>query len=336
MTLLPEFRQQLLAAAAEQARPGTRGGFARRALHLPRLPRLATPVAAAASILVVIAVAAAALLTIGHTHDQTTEPATHAITAHTRAQLIGELGVLRHGHAPAKLTQRSLFGEQGPGSRRNLTGSEPIPGLVGGASLRLDRSLARVVHVDGYTVTLLPVDQRGHGTRLVATVNWPSGTGLWNARGSILAPVAPVAIAHHGSNDVEYATGNANKAIVIVPDGVARVRLSQIRPAFGHDRTPTAIAGTSGPVRDNVALVTLPGVTPAAFHRTAQTLPQHGGIFRSHHCAMTEEITFVQATARMTWLNASGAAIRSMTVPIGLDAHSSFDPPRPLKGCHRH
>jgi hypothetical protein len=348
MTLMPEFRDQLLTAASRQVPTGS--APVRSARPARPLGRLRTPLGAVASILVVITIAVAALLTLGHGHraDTVVGPSAAArdeVTA-TRAQLLHELGVLRGGHAPVTLSQGFLIGTRGPGSRRNVTGTAPLPGLSSRGPVRLDRSLVRILRPDGYTVALLPVVYARPGgssltgthrtTGLASIVEWPKGRGLWNARSSVSGPVTPSAIAAHGSTDVEYVNGSVNRAFVIVPDGVAHVELSDFRltgSAATGDPAAT-IAAASAPVHHNVATITLRGVTPAAFHRTANALPEHGGIFRSHHCRMTSEVSFVSASARMTWTSATGSTIRTITVPIGLDAFSSFDPGQPLAGCH--
>jgi len=330
MTLLSEFREQLLEAATDRARSprvSGRSGATRREWRRAR-----TPIAAATSVLVVIAVVAVALLTLGHAGaDRSSTPGGQrgrAIgsghgggVAATRTQLLSELGVLRRGHAPARPSgyyQHSL----------SLTGPRDS-----GTPPVVDRSLVRIVRTGGYTVALLPATD-GHTTGLAMTVHWPKGTGLWNAEFEIDDPVSPTAIARRGINDVEYVTGAVNRAVFVVPDGVARVQLSRFQLAHADGRSRVTIAAASGLVHDNVALITLRGVTPAAFDRTSRTLPHKGGIFRQRHCRVVSLLDFVPASAQLTWWSAGGNRIRTTRIRVTLDAYSTQAPPNFLPSCH--
>ncbi len=115
MTLMPEFRRQLLEAAAN--RPDERGRW-HSGLGLPRFgltrlrPRPGSPIAATVSILVVVAVVAVAL-TIGRAHRGVGVPSGQRNSgvpgvATARAQLLGELGALRRGPASKLATHLSL------------------------------------------------------------------------------------------------------------------------------------------------------------------------------------------------------------------------------------
>jgi hypothetical protein len=335
MSLMPEFRRQLLEAAATPPHERARR---RAGLGLPRLrlaggrPRLGASIAVAASILVVVAVGAV-VLTIGRAHRSADIPGAQRDrgvpgVAAARAQLLGELGALRSGHASKAAT--------------GLV--PPMP------SVQIDRSLARTVTTRGYDVTLIPVSRavRGSGssrrtTGLVVVVqgpNVPSGfPALGNGTITFSNPVSPATIARQGTIIVMYVSGSLNRAVVIVPDGVTRVELSRFVPDRRSGPRLAAIAPASASVNDNVAVIPLPDVTAAALHQTQQTVRGHGGLFSSHHCRVSAALYFVPVSARMTWWRrtATGSATQTTTVRTSLSGYSTtLLPPSPCRrSSHR-
>ncbi len=320
MTLMPEFRRELLEAAASRAhQPGRR----HPRFGLPR-PRLGAPIAVAASILVVVAVAAA-VLTLGRSHHGAGTPGGQRSgsevpgVAVARAQLLGELGVLRRGHAS------------------KLAAHVPLPV----SHVQIDRSLVRTVQTEGYKVTLVPVSHTVRGsasshrtTGLVVTVQGPkvpSGfPAIANGSSTIGGPLSPATIAHHGTIFVVYVSGSLNRAVVIMPDGVTRVQLSRFKPDRSSGGRIAAIAPASAPVHDNVAVIPLSGVTTTALHQTQQTLRGHGGLFSSHHCRVNAALYFVPVSARVTWWREinTGSEARATTVQTSLNAYSTTLLPR--------
>jgi len=324
MTLMPEFRRQLLEAAASRAHePGRRHpGFGlRRSGRGVSRPRLGASIAAAASILVVIAVVAV-VLTLGHAQHGAGTPSDRGNgsevpgVAAARAQLLGELGALRRGHAPKLAAHVAL-----PGSH-----------------LQIDRSLARTVQTGGYKVTLLPVSHAVRGsvsshrtTGLAVTVqgpNLPSGfPAIGKGSSTIGGPVSPATIARQGDLFVVYVSGALNRAVVIVPDGVTRVRLSRFVPDRSSGGRVAAIAPASARIHDNVAVISLPGVTTTALHQTQQTLRGNGGVFSRHHCHVDAALDFVPVSVRMIWWRkidtGSGSEARATTVQTSLNAYST-------------
>jgi hypothetical protein len=320
MTLMPEYRRQLLEAAASRAHePGRR----HPRFGLPR-PRLGAPIAAAASILVVVAVAAVAL-TLGHSRHGAGTPGGQRNgsevpgVAAARAQLLGELGVLRSGHA-SKLAAHVALPE---------------------SHVQIDRSLVRTVQTGGYKVTLVPVSHAVRAsasshrtTGLVVTVQGPNVRSGFPAIGkgsfTVGGPVSPATIARHGTIFVVYVSGPLSRAVVIVPDGVTRVQLSRFEPDRSSGGRIAAIAPASAPVHDNVAVIPLPGVTTTALDQTQQTLRGHGGLFSSHHCRVNAALYFVPVSVRMTWWRKSDTAsgARATTVRTSLNAYSTTLLPR--------
>jgi hypothetical protein len=321
MTLMPEFRQQLLEVAANRSgEPGRR----HLGVGLPRIgltrrrPRLGAPIAIAASVLVVVAVVAV-VLTIGRAHRGAGTPGGQRGSgvpgvAAARAQLLDELGALRHGHAP------------------KLAAHLPLPV----SNVQIDRSLVRTVQTRGYKVTLIPVSHAVREsasprptTGLVVTVqgpNVPSGfSAIGNGSIAVANPVSPATIARQGTIIVMYVTGPLNRAVVIVPDGVTRVQLSRFVPDRSSGGRLAAIAPASAPVHDNVAVVRLPDVTTTTLHQTQQTVRDHGGVFSSHHCRVSAALYFVPVSARMTWwrTTATGTDAHATTIRTSLNGYST-------------
>lgn len=322
MTLMPEFRRQLLEAAAN--RPAERR---RRHLDLgmPRFElarlrrRLGAPIATTASILVVVAVFGV-VLTIGSAHRSAGTPGGQRDSgvpgvATARTQLLGELGVLRRGDAS------------------KLAAHLPLPPV---ANLQIDRSLVRTVQTRGYKVTLIPVSHTVPGTRprrrttgMVVTVQGPNVPSGFPAigKGSVAIdnPVSPAAIARRGTIIVMYVSGPLNRAIVIVPDGVTRVQLSRFVPDRSSGGRVATIGPASALVHDNVAVIPLPNVTTTTLHQTQQTVHDHGGLFSAHHCRVNAVLYFVPVSARMTWWRKTntGSEAHATTVRTSLNAYST-------------
>ncbi len=131
-----------------------------RASGLTRLrARLGAPIAIAASVLVVVAVVAV-VLTIGRAHRGAGTPGGQRDSglpgfATARAQLLGELGALRRGHASKLAAHLSL----------------PV------SHLQIDRSLVRTVQTRGYKVTLIPVSHTVRGVRVKPSHDRPGRHG---------------------------------------------------------------------------------------------------------------------------------------------------------------
>jgi hypothetical protein len=322
MTLMPEFRRQLLEAAASRAHePGRRHrgfGLPRSGLGPPR-PRLGAPIAAAASILVVAAVVAV-VLTLGHAHHGAGTPGGQrngsevpGVSA-ARAELLAELGALRRGHAP-KLAAHVALPE---------------------SHLQIDRSLVRIVRTGGYKMTLLPASHAVRGsasshrtTGLVVTVRGPKVRSGFPAIGegsfTVDSPVSPGTLARQGTILVAYVSGPLNRAVVIVPDGVTRVQLSRFEPDSSSGGRIAAIAHASAPVHDNVAVIALPGVTTTALHQTQRTLRGNGGLFSRHHCRVNAALYFVPVSVHMTWWRKTdtGSEAHATTGRTSLNAYST-------------
>jgi hypothetical protein len=243
--------------------------------------------------------------------------------ATARAQLLGELGALRRGHASKLAAHFSL----------------PV------SHVQIDRSLVRTVQTRGYKVTLIPVSHAVRGsassrrtTGLVVMVQGPnvhSGfPAIGNGSYAIGNPVSPAAIARRGTIIIMYVSGPLNRAVVVAPDGVTRVQLSRFVPDRSSGGRLAAIAPASAAVHDNVAVIPLPDVTTTTLHQTQQTVRGHGGLFSSHHCRVNAVLYFVPVSARMTWWRKtdSGSEAHATTVRTSLNGYSTtLLPPAPCR-----
>lgn len=330
MTLMPEFRRQLLDAAAD--RPHERGSW-HVGLSLPRFDfirlrsHLGALIATTASILVVVAVVGV-VLTLGRAHRGASTPggqhdAGVPGVATARAQLVDELGVLRRGH------------------EFTLAAHLPLPVALS----QIDRPLVRTIQTRGYKVTLIPVSHAARQsassprtTGLIVTVQGPNVNSGFPAIGkrsfAIGSPVSPAAIARHGTIIIMYVSGSLNRAVVIVPDGVTHVQLSRFMPDHSSGKQLASIAPASASVHDNVAVISLSNVTTTTLHQTPQTVRRSGGVFSSHHCRVNAALYFVWVSARMTWQRKTrnGSKTESTTVRTSLNAYSTtLLPPAPCK-----
>jgi hypothetical protein len=319
MTLMPEFRHQLLESAANppHERARRRVGFGLSRFGLTRLRPPGATIAAAASILVVVAVGAV-VLTIGGAHRNVGTRGgqrEHGVSgvATARAQLLGELGVLRRGRASKLAADLSV----------------PV------SHVQIDRSLVRTFETRGYEVTLIPVSHSVRGlassartTGLVVMVRGPNVQSGFPAigKGSVAFgnPVSPATIARQGTMIIMYVRGPLNRAVVIVPDGVTRVELSRFVPDRSSGPRLASIAPASASVHDNVAVIPLPDVTATTLHQTHQTVRGDGGLFSSHHCHINALLYFVPVSARMTWwrTTVTGSEAPAITVRTSLNAYS--------------
>jgi hypothetical protein len=336
MSLMPEFREQLTtAAAAGHGRGGLRRGAS------------AAPVAAA--VLVAVAIAALALLALRHgsSPGRSTGVASGAPpgAATARGQLQAELGVLRHGTGRTPRAVIPLV-------------FRPIPHRPKGAHnldyTRLDRRLARVVRLGHYQVGILPTTWRPPGRSyrsegVVASFYGP-GVDQQPARiqrrdpvpqsSSSILPAAPSEIARRGLIvDSETAPG-IDRGAVVVPDGVAAVRLSALRILRTASTAPVAVAVTpvTDAVRDNVAPLRLTGLTlerlglsaTAVTHRLYMARPAVSG-----GCRFTFAVYGMPGQARIGWLDASGHVTRTVTtaLTVYVTTWSPVTPRSDIRAC---
>jgi hypothetical protein len=260
MTILPEFHDQLYAAARRQARRRLPGP----GIALPR--RLGTIVLIGLSTAVTIAVVVVAL-TAGRAGPGTAPATKPSSVATSRTELLHTLAALR--------TPQTAAGRRMATGLTNAPSNQRDQGYP-----QVDGPLVRTVSMaSGGALTLVPTTFRqtkrhlhGLDTRVTFTLHGPRIEGLArlapppeNRRGRGL-PVKRGALRAHGVNVFTY-VHRQNAGVVVVPDGVTTVRLSEFRVTSRVHVDPISIPAVTASVQDNIAV----------FDVVAPTVMTHGG-----------------------------------------------------------
>lgn len=314
MTIPPQLQRDHRNAAEERLEAPERGTPEHRSSPRPRrrfpawfrASGAALPIIISA--LVVVAVGAVALTAFRHGRSSS-NPATRTVqSSPSRQELIGLLGVLRRpqtsGDYEADLVPM-FFAMQQTASHERHPDAADRP-LLPYHDTKLDRPLARTVDIPAWhaKVQIAPFSwqpslaspRRTEGLALAIGGPDPA-TGVW---GSTTVPPATVdTIRDHGfALMASYATrpGVVMQGVIVVPDGVAKVRLGPFRL-----NTPPAAARTvrlpsvTFPVRENIAAIQLKVPT---VHSTGIKNP------------LGWDTT---GTAQDTWYDASGKVIARTT-----------------------
>ncbi len=293
MTILPEFHDQLYAAAQRHAR---------RRLPRPRIAlpgQLGTIVLTGLSTAVVIAVAAVLLSAhgVGPSRVPTSKPPS---VANSRTELLHTLAALRTPQTAA--------------SRRIATILMQAPSnQIDQGYPRVDGPLMRSVGLaSGGAVTLVPTTFRqttrhyhGPDKRVTFTLHGRRIEGLavlLRLPGTAAVEASPSsvdALRARGVNVFTY-VHHQNTGVVVVPDGVTTVRLSKFRVTSRVRVDPTSIPAVIASVHDNIAL----------FHVVAPTVTTHGGLPGVGASGMYS----TGADVRMTWFGPQGQVLKQTTI----------------------
>jgi hypothetical protein len=270
MTILPDFEAQLIELAERAASATSR--------RRRRLPAGALPTMLAAT--TALAVAAIAIIALGHRSHTSPRSSTATVPPAAR-QLVSELAVLRRPQTPADVNSpnlREFLQLHGPDDPRRRLG-QPIHSLI---------RLATVTPW-GEKVYLVPFRA-------------PDGTatlGLVANGGSCCSTAAGIASAGLGilSGSGGPAGPSHNDAVVVVPDGVAKVAI--LLPRQG-----------------------IPG-EPAYRHSLAITVPVHNNVAAFQSTRYADDIGF----DHMIWYGPAGNIVRR----IGSNSKLNrvIPPPRP-------
>jgi hypothetical protein len=267
-----------------------RGSFASRGLTVGNI-------AAVGAVTLSIAVAAGVLVLLGGHRAASTGSGGGPHSA--RQQLIDSLSVLRRPQATADLDPQLLVGYQDKAS----------PGTP-------DRSLIRVVSFPslGAKVAIVPVKL---GSRRSAARS--EGLSVWlGDRGGGLSGTSPVTVASfrsQGINDAAYRLGGGTLAMLVVPDGVARVTLGPFRPS--PSRTPVGVRidlsqlSAAAAVRENVAALLIGTIRAPAPRRHPNQRPARAGASVPPNTRVA-----VIATVRMTWFAPNGKIVNQPTINL--------------------
>lgn len=346
MTILPQLERDLFTAAerqlparAQTGAPGEATAPAGTPWQSPLRRRARTTLAGlpiAASALVALAIAAIAVGVFGHGGRPSASGAPSRSAA--RAELLQSLGVVHRPQIAADRDPqlinvaylRILGAPPGPPttahSRRLLARwGDPAP----------ERRLLRVVRVPslGVHVLVAPTSfrpsaassQRTDGITIAVT---GPGNGVTSDG---FPPTSVASLRAHGVALFYGMGGPSNPGVVLVPDGVATVRLSHVAPlphttpftvnpraiTIAHnapfDVNPRAITTAlsaleaTGHVTNNLAAFHLPIPTVTTRHRLAHFVTRSGAAFIA-----------IQATAHATWLSPTGNIIRHTTTHLNV------------------
>jgi len=321
MTLLPEFHDQLYAAAR---------GHARR--RRPR-PRIALPrrmgTFAVTGLSSAVAIAVAVVVLSAHGVGPGGAPGSgSASVASSRAELLRTLAVLRTPQTAADRHSlpSGFFGlPSGPSAARLMKNPRYRQILRDQGYPQIDHSLVRMVGlVSGGALTLVPMTFRqttlhghGFGERDTVSLYGPRVEGLALALrlpgtdGVALTPSTVGALQAHGLNLFTY-VHHQNTGVVIVPDGVTNVSLSDFRVTSRVHVDPTLIPAVTASVHNNIAL----------FHVVAPTVMTHGGLPGEG----ASGIYSTGAYARMTWLGPQGQILNRTTINIAFSFIAQAQP----------
>jgi hypothetical protein len=309
MTILPEFHDQLYAAAQRHAR---------RRLPRPQITpprRLGTLVVTGLSTAVVIAVAVVVLS--AHGVVPSSAPASKAPSvASSRTELLETLGALQtlQTAADRRGLPSGFFGIQSGRSAAMLKkNSEYQQFLRDRGYPQVDHPLVRTVSLaSGGALTLVPMSFRqttphshGIGRRVTFTLHGPRVEGLalsLRLPGTDLVGTSPSsvhALRARGVNVFTYVHRH-NTGVVVVPDGVTKVRLSDFRVTSRVRVDPIVIPAVTASVHDNIALL----------HVVAPTVMTDGGTPGDGASGMYS----TGANVRMTWFGPQGQILKRTTI----------------------
>jgi hypothetical protein len=315
MTILPQLERDLFDAAAKRVPAGddrSLGGAGRigtsaraRWVRFQRSLRVTiAPLPTLASVLVTVVVLALALTLAGQRHQRTSASAPGVQAA--RAQLIAHFGVLRRPQTKADLDPTFV-------SRGILAPPlGPERALVRWGYPKLDRPLVRVIHIPAWhaKVALEPVTfqpspsspRRSEGLDLELWVGTARTIPPSSDDGTGPRPTSIGTLLAHGLGLTSAPRGRGFiDGVVVVPDGVASIRLGPIRLV----REPVTVDPSqfgifTATVRNNIAAFQIPMPTVVLSHSKYSMTFAGGGI------------------AQATWFDAGGKPIKRTTTELDL------------------
>lgn len=272
------------------------------------------------SFVVAIGVVIAAALTLGHRARPTAinRGSRVVVTKASRNQLLRSLKVLRRPQDHADRDALRIFGRGG--LLPVYLSPQPLPLCGSLCAVQLQRRLSRSFMVPGtrYRAAIFPVVathttpelHRGE-LAVVLSVKGPrmgiARSSAVSASGGTPAASGPVSISALRANGAVVSfevrgSGGLNRVAMLVPDGVRSVDLENLTlTSLRTGKRLASLPAISGPVRNNIALVTLKHMSASRLHIMTNPDGPHGGFHRGHGCILTSSVYIVQATARMVW-----------------------------------
>jgi hypothetical protein len=315
MTVLPEFHDQLQAAARRQAqRRLPRAGIALRG-------PLGTIVLIGLSTAVVLAVAVVALTAVRAGRGTTPPAEPRSSVTSSRAGLLQTLGALRTPQTAAdrrSLPSGFLGIQSGSHAGRVVNNSNYQRFLRDRGYPQVDPSLVRTAGLaSGGALTLVPMTFRqatphrhGIGKLVTFTLRGPRIEGLalsLRLSGTDRVDVSPSTVGVLRADGLNLFTyvNHQNTGVVVVPDGVIKVRLSRFRVTSRVRVDPVLIPVVTASVHDNIAL----------FHVAAPTVTTRGGLPGDGGSGMYS----TDAHAHMTWFGPHGQVLKQTTIDIAFN-----------------
>lgn len=315
MMVLPEFHDQLQAAARRQARR--------------RLPRpgiglrgsLGTIVLTTLSTAVVVAVAVVLLTAVRAGPGRTPAANAPSSVASSRAELLRTLGALRTPQTAAdrrSLLPGFLGTQSGPHAGRLVKNRNYQRFLRDRGYPQVDRALVRTAGLPSEgALTFVPMTfqqttphRHGIGRLITFTLHGPRIEGLalsLRLPGAARVDVSPSTVGALRAQGVNLFTyvDHQNTGVVVVPDGVTEVRLSGFRVSSRVHVDPDMIPAVTAPVHNNIALL----------HVAAPTVITHGGLPGAGGPGMYS----TDAHAHMTWFGPHGQILKETEIDIAFN-----------------
>jgi hypothetical protein len=246
MTILPQLEQDLSNAANERLPASLAADAHQPAPSRSVRARCRVPAATVPIILSVVSAAAVAVIALVSLHHPAKDDGSSTSSGHVppRTELIATLGPLRRLQTPADLDPAllELYLPELGSSRSHVPAARYIPLAAPERELQrwghpaLDRSLLRVVNLPAWRAKILiaPMSfqasttskQRTEGLNLA--LKYP-GAGL---TGTGPLPATTSTFVVHGLSVFIHAQNETNRGAVLVPDGIARVKLGPFQPAL--------------------------------------------------------------------------------------------------------
>ena len=277
----------------------------------------------AASVAIVVVIAIGSLVLLRRDNSAPRHAATGRSVGASREALIQTLGVLRR---PQTRVDRSAVSAWPYGrhlsARACLSNANGLPCV--------DRPLVRKVRVPplGNQITFLPFASRSShqfpegGEGLMIAVHGPhigyEGGG----------PVDPSTLKTHGLQLFANVGYGLNRGVIVVPDGVAKVKLRAFRINGHPTANTTVIAAANSPVYENAAGVQIKNQTVERLGLTWANFPGHFSMNAGRGCKGSYTIFSVpDASARMIWQSAAGRTVREQTIEFPLYVSTHHPPP---------
>ena len=274
----------------------------------------------AASVGIVVVIVVGSLVLLGRGNSSPRHAAAGRSVAASRAALIQTLGVLR---TPQTRIDRSAVSAWPYGG--GLSGRACLHGLP-----CVDSALVRKARVPplGYQVTFLPFASRSWrqfpegGEGLTIAVHGPH---IGSEGGG---PVDAATLKAHGLQLFSNVGYGLNLGVIVVPDGVARVKLRALRINGHPTANTTVIAVTSSPVHENAAVVQIKNLIVGRLGLSWANFPGQFSMNAGRGCRGSYTIFSVpDASALMIWQSPAGRTLRQQTIRFPLYVSTHHPPP---------